>query len=136
MAKEVPYTLQFLGVKLLDIGLVSVYFFVIGIAVAKVFDYVYGDFHKEKYKKHSKLRLFFEIVLHLFLLGVVAYLLRNIVERIPFPLDGVAGFDHELLKELEGGHMMAVVMILFQKNLQDKIVYFVKSVFGIEVKTE
>jgi len=136
MSKEAPYTLQFLGVKLLDIGLVSVYFFVIGIAVAKVFDYIYGDFDKEKYEKHSKLRLFFEIVLHLFLLGVVAYLLRNIVERIPFPLDGLAGFDHGRLKELEGGHVMAIVMILFQKNLQDKIAYFVKSVFGITVKPE
>lgn len=136
MARETPYTLQFLGVKLLDIGLVAVYFFVLGIAVAKIFDYVYGDFNEEHYEQHSKVRLFFEIVLHLFILGVVAYLLRNIVERIPFPLDGVAGFDHGRLKELEGGHVMAIVMIFFQKNLRDKIAYFVKSVFGIEVGKE
>ena len=136
MSKDVPYTLQFLSIKVLDIGLVSVYFFVIGIAFAKLFDYIYGDFHKEQYKKHTKLRLFLEIVSHLFLLGVVAYFLRNIVERIPFPLDGVAGFEHSRLKELEGGHVIAIVMILFQKNLQNKIAYFVETMFGIKVQPE
>ena len=131
MSREAPYTGKFLAVKLIDIGLVSVYFFIFGIAVAKVFDYIYGEFDSEQYKGYSNIRLFLEIVVHLFLLGVVAYVLRNIVELIPFPFEGVGGFKHERLKELEGGHVMAIVMILFQKNLQNKIVYFVKEMFGI-----
>jgi hypothetical protein len=129
--KNVPFTPLFLAVKLTDIGLVTVYYFVFGITAAKLFDIVYGQFRPENYEKVSSFRLFLEIVLHLFLIGVVSYLLRNIVSAIPFPLEGVAGFRHERLKELEGGHVLAIVMVLFQKNLIDKIKYFANRVLGI-----
>ena len=131
MAKDVPYTPLFALVKFADIGLVTIYFFFLGIAFAKVFDYVYGKFVEEDYKKTSRLRLFLEIIVHIFLIGIVAYFLRNIVEFIPFPLEGVGGFQHHRLKEIEGGHIMAIVMVLFQKSLHDKINYFMSEVFGL-----
>jgi len=134
MPKEVPFTATFLGVKLLDIGLTTTYFFVIGILAAKGFDTLFGDLDHEEYRTRSLWLLFIEIVLHLFLLGVVAYALRNIIELIPYPLHGVAGYDHFRLKELEGGEVMALVLILFQKNLHAKVLYFVNRAFGISVK--
>jgi uncharacterized membrane protein len=102
-----------------------------GLVFAKGFDLLYGKFNKEKYKKESKWKLFVEIILHVFAIGVVAYILRNVVELIPFPLEGVAGFRHSLLKELEGGHVMTIVLILFQKNLEEKVKYFGESVLEI-----
>jgi len=128
-----PFTPLFLGVKLFDIGLVTMYFFIIGLVFAKVFDHVYGEFEKEDYKHISNFRLLGEIILHLFFIGVVAYILRNIVGMIPFPLDGVGGFRHERLKELEGGHILALVLILFQKNLFDKISFFAKRALNMKV---
>ena len=77
------------------------------------------------------IRLFLEIVAHLFLIGVVAYALRNFVRLIPYPFNGIAGYNHFRLKELEGGEVMALVLILFQKNLQEKVLYFVDSMLGI-----
>ena len=127
-----PFTPAFLTVKLLDIGYVTFLFFMFGLAFAKGFDLMYGDFDKTKYKKESKLKLFLEIILHVFAIGVVAYILRNVVELIPFPLDGVAGFRHSLLKELEGGHVMTIVLILFQKNLEEKVRFFGESTLGID----
>lgn len=126
-----PFTSTFLAVKLLDIGYVTFLFFVFGLIFAKGFDLIYGKFDKEKYKKVPKWKLLLEILLHIFAIGVVAYILRNVVELIPFPLDGVAGFRHSLLKELEGGHILTVVLILFQKNLEEKVKYFGESVMGI-----
>ena len=105
--------------------------FVFGITFAKLFDLVYGKFDEDNYKKVSSIRIFFEIVFHLFLIGVVAYALRNVVGLIPFPFEGVAGFKHDRLKELEGGHVLALVLVLFQKNLLKKISYFAKRVLGI-----
>jgi len=133
MPKDAAYTPAFLLVKLLDIGLVTVYFFVLGLAAAKAFDGVMGDFDEKNYQKISMLQLFVEIVLQLFALGVISYVLRNIVRLIPFPLDGVAGFHHDRLKELDGGEVMALVLILFQHNLIDKVLYFVKRVLNIKV---
>ena len=130
--KEVPYTPLFALVKIIDIGFVTVYFFVFGIAVAKLFDYAYGVFDEKDYKKVSKFQLVLEILVHLFAIAVVAYILRNIVSAIPFPLEGVAGFEHERLREIHGGEIIGVILLFFQKNLHDKINYFVTEVFGFQ----
>ena len=126
---DAPFTAAFLATKIADIGLTGIYFFVLGIFFAKLFDVIYGKFDKNNYGKQPLFWVFLEIVGHLFLISVVAYALRNIVERIPSPFDGLAGFQHKRLKELEGGHIMAVVLVLFQKNLHDKIKYFVSRLF-------
>ena len=128
----VPFTPAFVGVKLLDIGYVTFLFFIFGLVFAKGFDLLYGKFNKDKYKKETKWKLLVEILIHVFAIGVVAYILRNVVEMIPFPLDGVAGFRHSMLKELEGGHIMTIVLILFQKNLEEKVKYFGEAVLEIK----
>ena len=132
MPREVPFTPTFLAVKLLDIGLTTTYFFVIGLVCAKLFDVVYGKFKKEDYKNVSKPVLFVDILAHLFLIGITAYILRNMIGLIPFPLDGVAGFQHKRLKELSGGTVLAMILLFFQQNLRDKISYFAESVLGIQ----
>ena len=133
MPKDAAYTPAFVAVKLLDIGLVTIYFFVLGLAAAKGFDAIMGEFKEERLDKVPIWRLFLEIIAQLFALGIIAYILRNVVKLIPFPLDGVAGFHHERLKELDGGEVMALVLILFQRNLIDKVLYFVKRVLAINL---
>jgi len=125
MSHDVPYSALFLGVKLLDIGLITMYYFVLAIAVARFIDTVGGKFIENEYKDVPQWALFIEIILQLFAIGIVAYFLRNIVSAIPFPLDGVAGYNHSRLKELDGGEIMPLILILFQKNLFEKITYFV-----------
>jgi len=132
MAKEAAYTPLFVLVKLLDIGLVTIYFFVLGLAAAKGFDAIMGDFTEENYQNDPLWKIFLEIITQLFALGIIAYVLRNLVKLIPFPLDGVAGFHHTRLKELDGGEVMALVLILFQRNLIDKVLYFVRRTIGIK----
>lgn len=133
MPKDAAFTPAFLAVKLLDIGLVTIYFFVLGLAAAKGFDAVMGEFKEENFDDVPLWKLFLQIVAQLFALGIIAYVLRNVVKLIPFPLDGVAGFQHERLKELDGGEVMALVLILFQRNLIDKVIYFVKRVLAIKL---
>jgi hypothetical protein len=135
--KDVPFTPAFLAVKLVDIGLTTMYFFVFGLIAAKLMDKVSGIFNGEDYEKIPLWQLFLEILFQLIFIGIVSYAMRNLVSLIPFPLNGVAGFDHYRLKELEGGELLAVVLILFYKNLKDKVAYFVNKVLGItEVEGE
>lgn len=133
MPKEAAFTPAFLAVKLLDIGLVTIYFFVFGLAAAKGFDAIMGEFKEENFDDVPLWQLFLQIVTQLFALGIIAYILRNVVKLIPFPFDGVAGFRHQRLKELDGGEVMALVLILFQRNLIDKVLYFVRRVLAINV---
>lgn len=129
------FTPGFLTIKLIDIGYVTSLYFVFGLLAAKAFDYYYDKFDPEDYKTLPFWKLLGSILLHTFALGVTAYILRNFIEMIPFPLDGVAGFRHHRLKELEGGVMLSVILVLFQNNLTDKINYFAKKYFGITTRS-
>jgi len=132
MPKQVAYTGTFLAVKLLDIGLVTVYFFVLGISVAKWFDFMNGELNVKEYQEQNSFIMFLDIIVQLFLLGVIAYVLRNMVALIPYPFEGVAGFQHNRLKELNGGPVLEFVLIFFQQNLHTKISVFAKKVLGIK----
>jgi hypothetical protein len=120
----------FLFAKLLDIGLVTVYYFFIGFVLSALIDDQLGDFSDENYKTTSTLWIVLEIVSHLFALGIVSYVIRNVIERIPYPLEGYGGFHHIRLKEIQGGIVLSFVLLFFQKNLNDKILYLKKRVLG------
>ena len=131
-ANDVPYTPAFVAVKLADIGYVTLLYFAFAMAFAAVFERLYGTKTPEEYEKMPIWRLTADCVFHIFLLGVIAYVLRNIVALIPSPLDGLAGFQHARLKELHGGFMLHVLMILFQQSLLDKLSVFARRVLGMQ----
>lgn len=115
--------IEFLFAKILDIGLVTIYYFIIGIIISFALDKYVGQFDEAKYKDTSSWVIFGEICAHLFILGVISYVLRNIVERIPYSLEGFGGFTHFRLKERHGGIVLAFVLFFFQSNLNAKIMY-------------
>ena len=51
-------------------------------------------------------------------LGIIIYV-RNIVHLIPFPMNGLYGFQHKKVKELSGDTTFAVAFVYFQKKLQN-----------------
>ena len=132
---EPPYTPAFVSVKLIDIGITYTYFFVIGLMMAKVFDYFYSvvlDESDTDWKTYPIGRFTLNILFHFFLIGVTVYLIRNIVGMIPYPLDGVAGYQHSRLKELGGGAVLTFMVFLFQKNLTDKVKIYAQRVLGVK----
>lgn len=117
------YTPEYLFAKITDIGIVSTYYLLFGLAIAFIIDVIMGPFKKEEYEKRSTGFILGEILLHFFIIGVIAYILRNIIERIPSPMEGVGGFEHRRLKEIGGGVIGITILIGFQKHLQDKLTY-------------
>lgn len=128
------YTTAFLTAKMLGISYVTVLYFFLGLGIAKAFDKLYGEFDKSRYEndgaKESLVWLAADILFHIVLLAMVFYLMRNVVERIPFPLEGLGGYQHHRLKELEGGPILEFVGLFFQRNLKKKTTYFMDRVFG------
>ena len=122
-------TPAFLGAKLADIGLVTIYYFVFGLAVSWGLDRFLGTFDPEDYKKTSLAKLAAEILMHLFILGIIGYFLRNLISEIPSPVEGFGGFEHRLLKEIDGGVVLPFVLLFWQRNLNDKIIYFKERIF-------
>ena len=117
------YTPAYLFAKITDIGLVSSYYLLFGLSIAFIMDVIMGPFKKEEYEKKSIGIILGEILLHFFVIGVIVYILRNIIERIPSPVEGIGGFEHRRLKEIGGGVIGTTILIGFQKHLQDKLTY-------------
>jgi hypothetical protein len=131
MNKEIlKKELKIRSIKMIDLGFISLIYFIIGIIGAKLFDQGYnlflGKFEEEKEKKKSQIKLFIEICVHFSFIGIFIYIARNIAGLIPFPLDGVAGFEHRRMKELSGGtHLvLGFTFLFFQTNLRNKIGLF------------
>jgi hypothetical protein len=116
-------------IKIFDIGYLTVIYFVFGYATAVLFDKVLGDFDKDDAAKKSTLRLCSELVLHIWLIGVLTYIVRNVVELIPFPLQGVYGYNHFRVRELVVAPMYTLVVVTLQEHLRAKLKFVYDRMF-------
>jgi hypothetical protein len=111
------------AIKIVDIGYITVIYFLFAFALGVSLDRAIGPFDPAVADKKTTRRLMGECIAHIWLCGVIVYLTRNVVERVPFPLDGVAGFVHGKVKELTNAAVFTFVFMYYQKNLRDKLIY-------------
>ena len=111
------------SIKILDIGYVTMIYFIIGLILAKICDKKLGKFDEKKASEKSIYQHMFELILYLWFIGVVIYIIRNLVPLIPFPLDGVYGFKHLKVKELTSATIFSISFMYFQVYYQNKIKY-------------
>ena len=118
-------------VKIIDIVYVSIIYFIMAYFCAGLMDsYFVRLFGNENKEKH-KYRLIGECLIQVIIIAVISYLVRNLVSMVPFPLDGMYGFKHKWLKELsESGGFFSVFFIIFQYNLQEKLIFLSKRDFS------
>ena len=68
-------------------------------------------------------------------MGIIIYIVRNIIPLIPFPLDGIYGFDHLKVTEVTTGGTFSFAFLYFQVHYQNKIKYiFYKLSKGEDIK--
>ena len=113
------------GIKILDIAYLSGLYVAIGLTFSVLVNNYIGRFNPKAADQKSIPRLMLEIWLQLSIILVSAYIIHNIVELVPSPLDGVAGFKHALVKERSGGVIFSFLLFFYQTNLRDKITYVI-----------
>lgn len=69
------------------------------------------DRNDEELAKKSTQRHIFEATIILTVFSVFAYIGRNILQEIPFPLDGVNGFKYMQVKEVASGALLLWIFI-------------------------
>jgi len=114
------------SIKILDIGFITAIYLLLGIILAKICDTYLGEFDEEKENKKQLWFSILELTLYLWLIGIIIYITRNIVPLIPFPLDGIYGFDHSKVKELTSAITFSITFVYFQNYYQQKI----KNIFS------
>jgi hypothetical protein len=111
------------SIKVIDIGFITALYLTFGIVLAKLCDKVLGEFDEEKEHQKPLWQLLIELFLYLWFVGIVVYVVRNVVQMIPFPFHGVYGYDHFRVKELINAVIFFVMFLHFQEYYQKKIRY-------------
>ena len=110
-------------VKLVDIAYVSILFFIVGYFFGVYIDYFCSYLFGKNFNEKPIIYLMLEILFQIILIGIFAYIGRNIVQRISFPLNETFGFIHKNLKELNDVGFINIFIYSFQYYMQDKLDY-------------
>lgn len=111
------------SIKLIDIGYITTIYLILGIILAKVCDKYFGKFDEEMEQKKPLIQSILELILHLWLISIVIYVVRNLVPHVPFPLNGIYGYNHLKVKELTLATTFSIVFIYFYEYYQMKVKY-------------
>lgn len=114
------------SIKILDIGYINFLYAIPALFVAVILDkhvYKHINIGKEIKKDEDKTvtPLLIETILCLGISGIIAYILRNLLQLIPFPLENVYGFQHMRVSEVKGGGVISMFLLWFSPTLLDKV---------------
>ena len=112
-------------IKIIAIAFVTVIYSFGGLLITTTADrYLINNFYDrtdEELEKKSTARHLGETTAILALFGVLAYIGRNILQQIPFPLEGVYGFKYMNVKEVASGYLILWILINYSPILTNKI---------------
>ena len=114
------------SIKIFDMGYITVLYVTLSLLCAISLDKVMGDFDEKIEAKKPLGRLTIEFILTIWLYGVLIYVVRNLIELVPFPLDGYHGFSHKRVKELGSAMVFTFTFVLFSKYLKSKLDFYYK----------
>jgi hypothetical protein len=111
-------------IKVCDIGYITAIYFLLAVLFSKLADKIVGTFDENKERQKSKIQQTLELIGMFWLYIVIIYIVKNIVELIPSPFDGINGFNHSLVKELHSGFAFFFIFLYLQRHFLDKILYY------------
>ncbi len=110
------------SIKMLDIGIITTIYFIIGYFVSWGVNKLYYNFDQNERRK--KIVIFLEICMQIFVIGILIYIIRNIVQLVPCPFEGFYGYQHSRVKELSsGGIAISFGVFYAQENIKAKLNY-------------
>lgn len=116
------------SIKIIDIAYISAIYATIVISISVLLDKFIGPIDEQVELEKSIWRVILESWLYIGLVAISAYIVRNLVEKIPFPLDGYGGFVHSKVKELGGGPIYGFLLFFYARNLRKKIEILINRV--------
>lgn len=113
------------SIKILDFAFIIPIYTIGAIFAAIMLDrYVYKHIkiiNKDKIQEESDFQLLANIVIILFINVLTAYILRNLLQKIPFPLDNKYGFKHMKVTEVRSGSIIMMILLIFSNEIRINI---------------
>ena len=112
-------------IKIIAILYVSVLYAVVGLLLTQILDkYI---FHSDNIltdevsvSKMNTIYVVLSTTLLIGFIGVISYIGRNIIQMIPFPFEGIHGFEYMKVKEVASGGLLLVFLIAFSQTIAKK----------------
>lgn len=111
------------AVRLLGVAYVGLLSFVLAFLFSHWLDKITPPLDKKK----PKWRTFIQVAFQFGLIGAFIYLSRGVINKIPFPLEGVAGYTHRDLGELKALPLIVFIFMFFQRKTQDKMKFLIET---------
>jgi hypothetical protein len=109
-------------IKIFDVAMLTILYFVIGYLFSWIINKMYYNFDPND--DHIKFVVFLEVCAQVAVLGILIYLIRNLMNMLPFPFQGIYGYNHNKVKELQsGGVAVAFGVFYAQDNIKTKLNY-------------
>jgi len=109
--------------KMIDIGFITTIYFLLGAIVANIITNFQKKFNSEEEDKKTLISCSLNLIILIWINGVLIYIARNLVELIPYPFDNLFGFEHKKVKELGAATAFTFVLLYYQPNLNDIMKY-------------
>ena len=119
-----PNDMGFRTVKVFDIGYISIVYFLLGLLATlllKNLPFFGKDYDESKDRDKPAWQLFLEVLLLMWVVGVLGYFARNIAMFLPSPLNGVSGLNHLNVKELQHSFVFMFIVMTFNTPLVTKL---------------
>ena len=107
----------FYAVKHAGIIYANVLYFIVAASLSGIL----GNLDKRATRVFTNMSPSLHALLLIVIISLVGYYSRKIVKRIPFPLNGMYGFDYYKTKEIQGGVVIAFSIFSMQDALSHTI---------------
>ena len=111
------------GIKIIDIAWTVTAYALLGLITIPLLHSLFGRFNQQEADKKTSLRVFLEILGQFIVIGILAYIARNVYQLIPWPFEGVYGFEHMKLKEVTNSAIYVSIVVAFDSDLQKRVFY-------------
>ena len=121
--------IRFRIIKIIDIGYIGIIYLITSIIISRVFDgfFIYDEITESAKPMHVRT---IEIFGMTWIYTVVIYICRNLVEKLPSPLDGLYGFKHIQVKELTNAVVFVFIFMIIQEaSYKPKILQYYRDYF-------
>jgi hypothetical protein len=121
MVSELQKDLTRRVIKILDMGYSSGFYLLSAILCVTIINKITPKYDEKEEEKKRTTKLLFDILLNIWIIAIFAYIVRNIFHIIPWPLEGVYGYQHMRVKEVANSAVFVSFMVIFDKHLQSRI---------------
>jgi len=110
-------------IKAFSISYIYVLQFILSFVVALALNKMFKDFDPSEADKQELPVVVLEILGQIVLVGILAFIIRNITSLFPYPLEGIYGIETKRIKEFASAPLIPFILLFFYRNLKDKMSY-------------